>query len=243
MSTRPARLSASHGPGCRVAPRCSPRPAPSRSTAGAADEFWGRTGEQPSVDVNMLTAGEPRTVIPSVARAQLSMRLAPGQSAATMSAELERLLREALPDGAELSVDFDLADPAVFDANDPALQIAAGAFERACGTPPAFVRLGGTLPLLAVLAEQESADDRERLRPRGRRVPRPERELSPREPAAWRAHGRRAVSLFGRTALRLASHTPITRRWASQGGISRLSTAAASPQTPGSSAFACSRGA
>ena len=58
-------------------------------------------------------------------------------------------------DGAELSVEFDLADPALFDANDPALQLAAGAFERACGTPPAFVRLGGTLPLLAVLAEQE----------------------------------------------------------------------------------------
>ena len=124
-------------------------------TAGAAGEFWQRTGGEPSVDVNMLTAGEPRTVIPSVARAQLSMRLAPGQSAAPMAAELERLLREALPEGAELSVDFDLADPALFDASDPALQLAAGAFERACGIAPAFVRLGGTLPLLAVLAEQE----------------------------------------------------------------------------------------
>jgi acetylornithine deacetylase/succinyl-diaminopimelate desuccinylase-like protein len=124
-------------------------------TAGAAGEFWDRTGGEPSVDVNMLTAGEPRTVIPSVARAQLSMRLAPGQSAAAMAAELERLLREALPEGAELSVDFDLADPALFDPSDPALQLAAGAFERACGTAPAFVRLGGTLPLLAVLAEQK----------------------------------------------------------------------------------------
>ena len=123
-------------------------------TAGAAGEFWQRTGGEPSVDVNMLTAGEPRTVIPSVARAQLSMRLAPGQSAAPMAVELERLLREALPEGAELSVDFDRADPALFDASDPALQLAAGAFERACGIAPAFVRLGGTLPLLAVLAEQ-----------------------------------------------------------------------------------------
>ena len=123
-------------------------------TAGAADEFWERTGGEPSVDVNMLTAGEPRTVIPSVARAHVGLRLAPGQSAAAMAPELERLLRVALPEGAELSVDFDLADPALFEANDPALQLAAGAFERACGTPPAFVRLGGTLPLLAVLAEQ-----------------------------------------------------------------------------------------
>jgi acetylornithine deacetylase/succinyl-diaminopimelate desuccinylase-like protein len=123
-------------------------------TPGAADEFWERTGSEPSVDINMLTAGEPRTVIPSVARAQLSIRLAPGQRAAEIAAEAERLLRAAVPDGAELSTEFDLAEPALFDANDPALQLAAEAFERACGTPPAFVRLGGTLPLLSVLADQ-----------------------------------------------------------------------------------------
>ena len=91
---------------------------------------------------------------PSTARAQLSIRLAPGQRAAEIAAEAERLLREAVPDGAELSVQLDLAEPALFDANEPALQLAAGAFERACGTAPAFVRMGGTLPLLSVLAEQ-----------------------------------------------------------------------------------------
>ena len=123
-------------------------------TVGAAEEFWERTGAEPSVDVNMLSAGEPRTVIPSVARAQLSVRLAPGQSAAEIAPVVERLLRAALPDGAELSVDLDRSDPALFDASEPALQLAGEAFERACGAQPAFVRLGGTLPLLAVLAEQ-----------------------------------------------------------------------------------------
>ena len=123
-------------------------------SAGAAAEFWERTGAAPAVDVNMLAGGEPRTLIPSVARAQLSVRLAPGQSAAEIGAAVERLLREALPEGAELSVELDLSDPALFDAREPALQLAAQAFERACGTQPAFVRLGGTLPLLAVLAEQ-----------------------------------------------------------------------------------------
>jgi acetylornithine deacetylase/succinyl-diaminopimelate desuccinylase-like protein len=123
-------------------------------TAGATNEFWERTGAEPAVDVNMLESGEPRTVIPSVARAQVSLRLAPGQSAEQLGAELERLLRTAAPEGAEVSIELDLSDPALFDAREPALQLAAGAFERACGIPPAFVRLGGTLPLLAVLAEQ-----------------------------------------------------------------------------------------
>ncbi len=121
---------------------------------GAAREFWERTGAEPSVDVNMLSGGEPRTVIPSVARAQLSIRLAPGQSGAVVAAEAERLMRGSLPDGAELSMTLRAVEPALFDPADPALQLAAGAFERACGTPPAFVRLGGTLPLLSVLAEQ-----------------------------------------------------------------------------------------
>jgi acetylornithine deacetylase/succinyl-diaminopimelate desuccinylase-like protein len=123
-------------------------------TARAPGEFWERTGADTSVDVNMLQAGEPRTVIPHEARAQLSIRLAAGQSAERVAEDAERLMRAALPEGAELSVSFDLAEPALFDAADPAFQLAAGAFERACGTSPAFVRLGGTLPLLAVLARQ-----------------------------------------------------------------------------------------
>ena len=56
-------------------------------------------------------------------------------------------------------MDLELADPALFDPADPALQLAAGAFERACGTPPAFVRLGGTLPL-AVGAGRAAASRR-----------------------------------------------------------------------------------
>jgi acetylornithine deacetylase/succinyl-diaminopimelate desuccinylase-like protein len=123
-------------------------------TPGAAGEFWERTGADTSVDVNMLESGEPRTVIPHEARAQLSIRLAAGQSAEEVAAEAERLMRAALPEGAELSTRFELAEPALFDARDPALQLAAEAFDRACGTAPAFVRLGGTLPLLAVLAGQ-----------------------------------------------------------------------------------------
>jgi acetylornithine deacetylase/succinyl-diaminopimelate desuccinylase-like protein len=123
-------------------------------TPGAAEEFWDRTGAAPAVDVNMIEVGEPRTIVPSVARGHVSVRLAPGQDAAQVGAELERLLRAAAPPGAELAIRLSLADPALFDASDPALQLASAAMERACGRPAAFVRLGGTLPLLAVLAER-----------------------------------------------------------------------------------------
>jgi acetylornithine deacetylase/succinyl-diaminopimelate desuccinylase-like protein len=120
----------------------------------AGDEFYERTGAAAAVEVNMVEVGEPRTIVPATARAHVSVRLAPGQRAEEIGAELERLLRAAAPAGAEVSIEMDLADPALFDPSQPALQLAAGAMERACGTPPALVRLGGTLPLLAVLAER-----------------------------------------------------------------------------------------
>jgi acetylornithine deacetylase/succinyl-diaminopimelate desuccinylase-like protein len=121
---------------------------------GAGGEFYERTGAATAVEVNMVEVGEPRTIVPAVARAHVSVRLAPGQRAAEIGAELDGLLRAAAPEGADVSIEMDLADPALFDPAHPALQLAAGAMERACGRPPALVRLGGTLPLLAVLAER-----------------------------------------------------------------------------------------
>jgi acetylornithine deacetylase/succinyl-diaminopimelate desuccinylase-like protein len=121
---------------------------------GAGDEYYERTGAATALDVNMVEVGEPRTIVPSVARGHVSVRLAPGQRAAPIAAELERLLREAAPAGAEVAIELDLSEPALFDAGHPAIQLARGALERACGTEPALVRIGGTLPLLAVLAER-----------------------------------------------------------------------------------------
>jgi acetylornithine deacetylase/succinyl-diaminopimelate desuccinylase-like protein len=121
----------------------------------AAGEFYERTGAAPALDVNMVSTGEPRTIVPSRARAHVSLRLAPGQSADAIGSVFERLLRSAAPDGAEVEIEMERADPALFDPEHPALVLASEAIGRACGTAPAFVRLGGTLPLLAVLAERD----------------------------------------------------------------------------------------
>jgi succinyl-diaminopimelate desuccinylase len=120
----------------------------------AGAEFYERTGADTAVDVNLVSVGEPRTIVPALAHGHVSVRLAPGQRAAAVGAELERLLRAAAPAEAEVSVKMELADPALFDPSSPALRLGAQALARACGTPPAVVRLGGTLPLLAVLAER-----------------------------------------------------------------------------------------
>jgi acetylornithine deacetylase/succinyl-diaminopimelate desuccinylase-like protein len=123
-------------------------------TAGAGDEYYERTGAATAVDVNMIEVGEPRTIVPATARGHVSVRLAPGQQAAQLAPELERLLRAAAPPGAEVGIEIEAAEPALFDPSHPALRLAEGALERACGKPPALVRIGGTLPLLAVLADR-----------------------------------------------------------------------------------------
>jgi acetylornithine deacetylase/succinyl-diaminopimelate desuccinylase-like protein len=120
--------------------------------AGAAAEYYRRTGADASLDINMIAGGAPRTVIPASARATLSMRLAARQRADEMRPVLERLLRDAAPAGAEVEITHHSGDPALFGVDDPAIRLAATAIERACGVAPAFVRIGGSIPIVAELA-------------------------------------------------------------------------------------------
>jgi acetylornithine deacetylase/succinyl-diaminopimelate desuccinylase-like protein len=124
--------------------------------AGASEGFHMRTLASPSLDVHGLAAGEPgavKTIVPAEASATLSMRLAPGQDAEAIAATLDGLLRAAVPPGADIDIeDLGVALPAALDPDHPVLLAAADAMERATGWRPAPVRLGGTLPVVAVLA-------------------------------------------------------------------------------------------
>jgi acetylornithine deacetylase/succinyl-diaminopimelate desuccinylase-like protein len=122
---------------------------------GAEAEYVERNGSDTAVDVDQIVAGDARTVIPAVARATVSIRVAPGQDVVAMGAELERLIREALPAGAEMTiVSSHTAPPAHFPSGSPALQIAGAAIERATGIAPAFTRSGGAIPFVADLSEK-----------------------------------------------------------------------------------------
>jgi acetylornithine deacetylase/succinyl-diaminopimelate desuccinylase-like protein len=120
---------------------------------GAGAKYNERNGSEPAVDVDQIVAGDARTVIPAVARATVSIRLAPGQDPDAMGAELLRLLRAGLPEGAELEVvSSHSAQPALFPVDTPAIALAADAIERACGVRPVFARSGGSIPIVADFA-------------------------------------------------------------------------------------------
>jgi acetylornithine deacetylase/succinyl-diaminopimelate desuccinylase-like protein len=105
-----------------------------------------------SVDVHRVHAGEPRTIVPERAEASLSVRLAAGQASEEVAPALERLLRAALPRGADLRLRLHGAEPSRFDPAAPALQAAKRAIERATGTAPVVIRSGGSIPILAAFA-------------------------------------------------------------------------------------------
>ncbi|MEA2180832.1 MAG: hypothetical protein QOF69_17 [Solirubrobacteraceae bacterium] len=119
---------------------------------GAAAEYYRRTGADASLDVNLIAGGADRTVVPASARATLSMRLAPRQRSEQIRPVLERLLRDAAPAGAEVEISHHCGDPALFSVDEPAIRLAGTAIERACGVAPAFVRIGGSIPIVAELA-------------------------------------------------------------------------------------------
>ncbi|MCD6726578.1 MAG: M20/M25/M40 family metallo-hydrolase [Solirubrobacteraceae bacterium] len=121
---------------------------------GAADAWRERTGADASLDVNWIEAGAQRTVVPAQARAFLTLRLAPRQEPERLRATLERLLREALPPGAELEIESVTAEPALFDNGLPAIRLAQRAIERATGMRCALVRTGGSIPIVAALARK-----------------------------------------------------------------------------------------
>ncbi len=123
--------------------------------ARAAEEFYARTTAEPSITVNGVEGGSPRlqkTVLPVEAQANLSIRLAPGQLPSQIAPVLERLLHEAVPDGASLDVElWSTGDPAFIDPAAPAVRIAQETFEQVLGTRPVLTRSGGSIPVVAAL--------------------------------------------------------------------------------------------
>jgi acetylornithine deacetylase/succinyl-diaminopimelate desuccinylase-like protein len=123
--------------------------------AGAGAEFYARTFADTSLDVNGIASGSPdlvKTVLPVEARANVSIRLAPGQEPDEIRAAFERLVRDAIPAGATLDIELkNRSRPALTPTDARAVQLAADAFEDTVGARPLFVRTGGTLPIYAGL--------------------------------------------------------------------------------------------
>jgi acetylornithine deacetylase/succinyl-diaminopimelate desuccinylase-like protein len=124
----------------------------------AAEEFYLRTWAEPALDVNGFDGGSPtlqKTVLPVLAQANVSIRLAPGQDPEEIGAAFEALVHEAAPAGAEVTLDrWSSSEPGLVPPDSPPVRAAAAAFERALGVRPLLIRSGGTLPIVPALAKR-----------------------------------------------------------------------------------------
>jgi len=141
-------------PGAEVLSDQGARP----SDPAAGEEYYLRTWAGPAVDVHGIQGGSAllqKTVLPVLAEANLSIRLAPGQSVDEIAPALERLLRDALPEGAELEIErWASSPPGLIRPDEPAIQLGLDAFERVLGVRPLLVRSGGSLPIVPALSEK-----------------------------------------------------------------------------------------
>jgi len=122
----------------------------------AAEQFNIRTMAEPSADVNGIIGGKPgvrNTTLSVHAAGEITVRLAPGQDVQTIGEAVEKLMRDAAPEGAELDIKWAGVPAGLMRPDAPAIQLGADAFEQVLGVRPLLVRSGGTLPIVPALAD------------------------------------------------------------------------------------------
>jgi len=118
-----------------------------------------RMWTQPAITVTGIDAprvdGASNTLTP-VARAKVTIRLAPGDTTTNALACLERHLQAHMPFGAAYSLTLcDSGEPTDIDATGPAYDAARAAFTEAWeGTPPIDMGVGGSIPFIAEFLER-----------------------------------------------------------------------------------------
>jgi acetylornithine deacetylase/succinyl-diaminopimelate desuccinylase-like protein len=117
-----------------------------------------RSCARPTLDIHGLpggfTAAGKKTVIPARAGAKVSMRLVPDQDPAEIAALFESYVRGIAPPTVSLDVrTLGVARPVMVDFDAPAIQVAAEAYRRAIGHPPAYLRSGGTISIVSDFQE------------------------------------------------------------------------------------------
>ena len=123
-------------------------------TGSAVERLWTR----PAITVTGFdapkVAGASNTLTP-VARARVTVRLAPGDTSANAVARLREHLEQHVPWGAQLTATLvDAGEPTVLAATGPAYAAARSALAQAWdGTAPVETGIGGSIPFIAEFQE------------------------------------------------------------------------------------------
>lgn len=114
---------------------------------------------RPSIEVSGLRGGHlgvgVKGVIPSRATAKLDIRTVPNQDPDLIKRRVFDHLRQRLPRGTSLDVaELMRVSPIVLERQHPVMRVASRAYETGFGRAPAFVRLGGSIPIVSLLEQR-----------------------------------------------------------------------------------------
>ena len=118
---------------------------------------------RPTLDVNGIYGGYMKaganTIIPAGAGVKLSMRLVPNQSGRDISRKFDETVRARCPDTVRCEIlNHAHAEPYMTPLDSQALEAAKRALREAFGREVAFIRCGGSLPILSMFKRELNAD-------------------------------------------------------------------------------------
>lgn len=119
------------------------------------ERLWAR----PTFEINGIFGGyegqRSKTIIPASATVKISARLVPHQDPAKIRDLVFEHIRAVCPDTVRPEItEFAMSPPVLFDVNTPAIRAAQEALRKGFGHETAFIRCGGSIPVVTTFVEQ-----------------------------------------------------------------------------------------
>lgn len=117
-----------------------------------------RTWTRPTLEVNGVFGGFSgegiKTVLPAEAGAKITCRLVPDQDPDDIVRKLKAHIEKHKPAGVTVTIsEFDKGKPYITPYDHPAIQAAGRSYEKVYHVPTAYVRGGGSIPIVAAFDE------------------------------------------------------------------------------------------
>jgi acetylornithine deacetylase/succinyl-diaminopimelate desuccinylase-like protein len=117
--------------------------------------IWAR----PTLEIHGIRGGYTgegaKTVIPASASVKISLRLVPDQDPEEVAKQLQSAVAVVCPKGVSARVNLmSGSPPCLIDPGNPFLLKAARAMEKVFGKPTAFIRCGGSIPIVSLIQQQ-----------------------------------------------------------------------------------------
>ncbi len=117
-----------------------------------------RISARPILDINGMWSGwsgpGSKTIVPAKAGAKLSSRLVGNQDPHKIYEQIKDFIQSVAPPTVQVDVSLsNVCKPALFPFDGPSMEAASRAYEKAWGAKPIFTRGGGSIPVVAEIAD------------------------------------------------------------------------------------------